>query len=79
MCNSFPGGKEVFTSFKNVIEEMSEILSDAISIVLEINWGYLAVHPGVAPNDFIKSGGNEKDGHRSVIDGMKDSVFVVEQ
>ena len=37
------------------------------------------MHPGVVPSDFIEPGGNEKDDHRFVIDGMKYSEFVVEQ
>ena len=61
-----------------MIKKISEILSNAISIVLETNWGYSAIHPDVAPSDFIKPGGNEKDDHRSIIDGMKDSEFVLE-
>ena len=73
-CNSVPGG-----SFKNVIEEISEILSDVISMVLEIKWGYLAIHPGVTPGEFIKSGGNENGDHIYVIYGMKDSAFIVEK
>ena len=78
-CDSIPGEKEVFIAFKNVTEEISQRLSDGISIVLHSNWGYSDMHPGVAPTDFIKPGGNGKDDHRPVIDGTKYSPFVVQQ
>ena len=37
------------------------------------------MYPSVTPTNFIEPSGNTKDGRRSSIDGMKDSVFVIEQ
>ena len=77
ICETIPGGKHKWDRFTEEIMYLSEQLDTAISSTMESNWVFPAMHPGHAPQDLVKPGGDDREAYRRSSTNMQSSVDVI--
>ena len=66
-----PGGTDIWNQFNNCIAHISTTLDQNISEIMESNQGFTSIHPGHAPGDNLRPGGQEYHGYRTEYDRMQ--------
>jgi hypothetical protein len=74
---SFPVGQQKLREFYDSVERAKQILEETIARILEVNFGFGAMHHGELPSQWVKPGGLPGHGYRSAITGMASSNDVL--
>jgi len=74
---SFPAGIQKLREFNDSVERFKQILDESIARILELNFGFGAMHHGELPAQWVKPGGLPRHGYRSAITGMASSNDVL--
>eukprot|EP00957_Ditylum_brightwellii_P096450 7346084-Ditylum_brightwellii.AAC.1 len=72
-------GKQVSKEYEENIKYADCRAGEQISDVLENQMGVHAIHPGSAPDDWVKPGGMSELGYRSGMKGMMENKDVVKK
>eukprot|EP00957_Ditylum_brightwellii_P135074 10298571-Ditylum_brightwellii.AAC.1 len=70
------GGKQVLNEYEENIKYAESKAGEQTSDVLERQMGVHAMHPGVAPGDWVKPGGMPQMGYRPGMKGMEENRDV---